>query len=182
MAFLACSPCGRALSLDAVWRRWRTASPTRHPEAPPGTRWPLELLFVALASFYFQAGFAKLSVGGLAWADGYTLQYYLIDKGAPAGAWIAASLPACRVLSILVLALELTFPLAIVIRPLRPLYLAGGFAFHLGTTWLMGLSFYPVWILYLVFVPWARLVDLLTRRSSSRRRGDVTQVAAEGSA
>ena len=155
MAFLACAPCGQALSVDAVWRRWRAREPLT------GRRWPLELLFVELAAFYFQAGYAKLSTSGLGWADGYTLQYYLIDKGVPAGMWLATSLPLCRVFSVLVLVFELTFPVAFVVRRLRPAYLVGGVLFHLGTSWLMNVSFFPVWILYLVFVPWARVVGMV---------------------
>jgi hypothetical protein len=159
MVFLACAPCGRRLSVDAVLRRRGAARALA--EESTAARWPLELFFVELAAFYFQAGFAKLSTSGLAWADGYTLQYYLIDKGVPAGMWLATSLPLCRAFSVLVLAFELTFPVAVVVRRLRPAYLVGGVLFHLGTTWLMNVSFFTVWILYLVFVPWTRVASLV---------------------
>jgi hypothetical protein len=38
-------------------------------------RWPLDLLFVELAAFYFFAGISKLRDAGPAWMDGYTLQW-----------------------------------------------------------------------------------------------------------
>ena len=162
MAFLACAPCGRVLSVDAIWCRARAAhAPTIPAGESTAARWPLELCFVALATFYFQAGFAKLSTGGLGWADGYTLQYYLIDRGVPAGMWLATSVPLCRALSVLVLVFELTFPLAIVVRRLRPAYLLGGVLFHLGTHWLMHVRFDALWILYLIFVPWTRIVGMI---------------------
>ena len=48
-----------------------------------------------------------------------------------------------------------------VVRRLRPAYLVGGVLFHLGTSWLMNVSFFTVWILYLAFVPWARVVGMV---------------------
>jgi hypothetical protein len=172
MLFLALGPSGRALSLDALlggWRRRGWAAIVPEQDRVPAARWPLELIFIELAAFYFQAGWAKLHTSGAAWADGYTLQYHLLDKGVPLGMWVAESIGACRALSTLVLVFELGFPLAIVLRRLRPLFLAGGVAFHLGTTHLMNVSFWPVWLLYAVFVPWSRLAAGL--------RGSLARVA-----
>jgi hypothetical protein len=161
LLFLALAPSHRGFALGAVWRRARAAaadptglapSPARSPDA----RWPLELIFVELAAFYAAAGVTKLRTSGLAWADGSTLQYHLLLLGTPAGERVAASMALCAALSALVLAFELGAPLGIV-RRLRPLVLAGGAAFHLGTTLLMRIAFWPVVALYAVFIPWPRL-------------------------
>jgi hypothetical protein len=165
LVFLVLSPCDRRFALGPAWRRWRTGTP------PPATsryaRWAVELAFVEVAGFYALAGVSKLRTAGLGWADGWTLQYFLLLMGTPAGLALAASPALCAVLSKLVLAFELGAPLGIA-RPLRPFVLAGGVAFHLGTTIAMRIVFWPVVALYLVFVPWERL---------ARRVGRVARVA-----
>ncbi len=107
-------------------------------------------------------GYSKLREGGLAWADGYTLQYHLLDVGSPAGRRLAAHLGLCAALSALVLLFELGFWTGIV-RGLRPICLAGGALFHLATTWLLNITFWPVVAVYLLFVPWSRLGHGLAR-------------------
>lgn len=173
LLFFALSPCGRRLSVDAAMRRaldrWR-GRPARVQTVSGDASWPFELLFVELAAFYFQAGFAKLSVGGLGWADGYTLQFYLLEKARPAGLWLAPHLRLCRALSASVLAFELGFPIAVFLRRLRPIFLAGGFLFHLGTTVFMDVAFWPVWALYLLFVPWRRMGGALAHAVRRARR------------
>jgi len=164
MLFLALSPCDRALALGPWVRRLlaartgRAAAPARRTSTY--ARWPLDLLFVELAAFYFLAGVSKLRDSGLAWADGYTLQYRLLANGTPAGEWLAQHLGWCSALSWLVLAFELGAPLGMV-RRLRPLVLGGGLLFHLGTTRLLAISFWPVAALYALFVPWTRLGRLV---------------------
>jgi hypothetical protein len=161
LAFFALAPCDRAFSLGAMWRRARRAS--ADPAFTPGpvrtsrfARWPIDLLFIVLAAYYALAGISKLRDAGLAWADGYTLQYHLLDFGSPAGQRLAEHLGLCAALSALVLVFELGFWTGIV-RRLRPVCLAGGALFHLGTTWLLNISFWPVVAVYLLFVPWSRL-------------------------
>lgn len=171
MFFLACSPCGRVWSIDHLarhwWRRWRGGAAPPEPVFSRHAGWPLDLLFIEMAAFYFQAGFAKLRSSGVAWADGFTLQFHLLDKGQPAGMWLAEHLWLCAALSMAVLALEIGFPLAIVLRRLRPFFLVGGFAFHIGTSVFLNITFWPVWVLYLLFVPWSGIL----RRIAARREG-----------
>ena len=78
------------------------------------------LVFIEIAAFYAQAGYAKLRTSGAAWADGYTLQYYLLQKATPAGLWLAEHLWLCCALSIGVLLFETGFPVAIVVRREAP--------------------------------------------------------------
>jgi hypothetical protein len=162
LLFFALSPCGRVLSVDALLRRIGRRL-RELPHAPPvrrsmHARWPFELLFVELAAYYFLAGFAKLASSGVAWADGHTLQYYLLEKATPSGLWLASHPALCAVLSALVLAFELAWPLAVVFRRLRPAFFAAGLAFHAGTIVMLRISFWPVWVLYALFVPWSALV------------------------
>jgi hypothetical protein len=148
--FLALSPCDRVLSARARLRG-RPAE-VRSPDA----RWPIELVVVVLAGYYWKAGMAKLLASGLAWADGSTLQFYLLASRVEWGVRLASVPAACAVLSALVLGFELAAPLAIV-RRLRWPVLGGGALFHLGTWWFLGISFWPLLATYLVCVPWTRL-------------------------
>jgi hypothetical protein len=168
LVFLALAPCRCALLRGRAPR-------SRSPDA----RWPIELCFVALSSFYWKAGVAKLLDGGLAWADGSTLQFHLVASGLAPAMWLAEHPGLCRVASVLVLTFELGAPLGVV-RALRPAMLAGGVCFHLGTLCFLGIAFWPVVAFYLVFVPWRRLATMLvpvwTRlghpRAVARRRDE----------
>jgi hypothetical protein len=154
VAFLALSPCERVLSLRAWWRG-------RPPEpSTADARRPIELAVVVLAAYYCKAGIAKLHDGGLAWADGSTLQFYLMTNGRPAGMALATWPSLCAAASALVLAFELGWPLALV-RRLRPAVLAAGALFHAATNVFLGISFWPVVATYLVCVPWTRLLARL---------------------
>lgn len=151
LAFFTLAPCNRAFALDAVWRRAPFAERTS-----PFARWPIDLLYVELAGYYALAGVAKLRDGGVAWGDGYTLQYHLLDFGTPLGQRVAQDLGLCAALSGATLLFELFFWTGIV-RRLRPFWLVAGALFHLGTTVMLNISFWPVVATYLLFVPWSRL-------------------------
>jgi hypothetical protein len=172
LLFLALAPCDRMLSLRALVR----GNPM--PPTSPDARWPIELSFVALAAYYCKAGVAKLLDGGLAWTDGSTLQFYLIASGLAPAMWLAGQPALCRTLSTLVLVFELGAPVGIV-RALRAPVLASGVAFHLGTQWFMGISFWPIVGLYPIFVPWTRLATALGLPSGGPRPGRVARRAAQ---
>jgi hypothetical protein len=154
LLFLALSPCDRRFSVDALLRR--AFGRDRGPAQSIFARWPTELLYVVLSSFYFSAGLSKLRVSGLRWIDSNTLQFHLLQKQTPLGVEFAEFPWLCALASAIVLAWQLGFPLGLV-RGLRPFFLLGGVAFHLGTGFLMNVWFWPVPCLYLLFVPWSRL-------------------------
>ena len=167
MLFYALAPCGRVLSLDA-WRRARRARRDGTHELAAASvrlsrhaRWPFELLFIELAFYYFDAGLSKLAAGGLAWADGNTLQYHLLREGHVAGSLVAQHRWLCALLSTGALAFELGFPLAIFVRRLRPLFLATGVCFHLANHFLLNLIFWPVLAVYPLVVPASQIVGWL---------------------
>lgn len=167
MLFFALAPCGRVWSIDALIRRVRARRTPGATSAAPSTsrfaRWPFELLLVELAFYYFDAGFTKLDRSGLAWADGSTLQYYVLLHGTALGGWLAPHPWLCALLSAGALAFELGFPLALVVRRLRPWFLAAGVCFHIGNHLLLDLIFWPVLAVYPLVVPWS----LLQRRAGT---------------
>jgi hypothetical protein len=150
IAFLALAPCDRVLSLRA-WLRGRPAD-----SLSPDARWPIELAVVVLVAYYWKAGVAKLLDSGLAWADGATLQFFLLTNQMPWGTWLAGFPAACAALSACALAFELGSPLAIA-RPLRWIVLGAGVLFHVGTWVFLDITFWPLVATYLVCVPWTRL-------------------------
>lgn len=166
--FFAMSPCDRRLSVDAWIRRSRGNDPG--PDASPYARWPIELLYVVLSAFYFSAGLSKLRVSGLRWADGSTLQYHLLHKQIPLGLELAELPWLCAAASTLVLLWQLGFPLGLH-RRFRPFCLMGGLAFHIGTGLFMDIWFWPVPVLYLLFVPWTRITPAGADRAAAYSPG-----------
>ena len=146
--FFALAPCSRRFAIDA-WLRPSAMEKSRF------ARWPIDLFYVVLASFYFSAGLSKLLWSGLSWADGSTLQYHLLAKGTSPGLRLAEFPWLCTLGSTTVLLWELSFPLGM-IRRLRPFFLLAGAAFHLSTGLFLDVWFWPVVALYLLFVPWHR--------------------------
>jgi hypothetical protein len=175
LALLAASPCGDALSLDALWaaRRGRPRPPPRG--ASYGIPiWGARLL---VATIFFFPGLWKLRESGWAWiaSDNFRNQMYfkwyelqwIPGLRADRYPWL------CHALAFSAVAFELTFPFAILSRRTRPYAVAAALAFHLGTQELMGIRFTSLWLTYVVFFDvwyWARRTGLPMRRS--RARGD----------
>lgn len=159
LLFFMVAPCDQRFALDSFWRR--RGAP--FPETCSLARWPVDLLYVVLSGFYFSAGMSKLMTSGIRWADGYTLQYFLLLKNQPLGIALAQYPWLCAVGSAAVLGWQLTYPLGM-FRKLRPFYLIGGVAFHLSTGLLMNVWFWPVAALCLLFIPWSRLLETCSVR------------------
>lgn len=163
LLFFALAPCGGAWSLDSLLRRRRARDGgrdgSRDARRSRFARWPFELLLIELAFYYFDAGLTKLRVGGLAWADGWTLQYHLVQHDTALGRMVAPHRWLCALLSTGALAFELGFPLAVLVRRLRPWFLAGGVCFHTGNHLLLDLIFWPVLAVYPLVVPWSVVCD-----------------------
>jgi hypothetical protein len=179
--FLLLAPCDRGFALGAIWRRARAAgaAPVAAPSRlSPFAGWPFDLLFVELAAYYCLSGLSKLRDGGLGWADGYALQYYLLLMRMPGGMWLASHLWLCTALSVLVLAFELGAPIGI-LRRWRPFVLGGGLLFHLSTWYFMNIWFWPIVALYAFFVPWTRLGTAVARVTGFARGS--LRVAYDGS-
>ncbi len=53
-----------------------------------------KVMLVLVVAFYFSGGFSKLTIGGLAWMDGKTLQHALVRKSevGPLGRWLGQHL------------------------------------------------------------------------------------------
>jgi hypothetical protein len=152
LLYLVLCPCGAAWSGDA-WRR-RAGPALVFP-------WPLRLLFSQMVFIYFANGLHKAM--GRDWRAGDSLYYVLGDLSLARWPYAGVPLPysLTRVLTWLVLAWEVSFPLLVLWRPLRRAALSLGAAFHLGIGLCLELGGFPWYMLclYLPLLPWERWTD-----------------------
>lgn len=118
--------------------------------------WPLVLVQVLLVQVYLASGLAKLRRSGWRWADGRSLQAYLLHSYLtydvrPARA-LARNGRLCRLLSTGVLAFELFGAILLLLPGMTWLYAAAGLGFHLGTLIFMRINYLKYHgAVYLVF-------------------------------
>lgn len=148
--------------------------------------WPIRVSMAVLALIYFFAGYHKLRRSGPGWVVGENMSYVLrwgpsIGETPWEGlAMSVANTPwAAHGSAAFILGLEITFPLVLLYRGLRPWYALAAVVLHVGTWLLLGLDYWA-WAITvpLVLIDWpAAMVKLkhkwLTRqphpRSASRQ-------------
>ena len=168
LVLCALSPTDAVLALRPPWRAL-VAAPLAPAATAPG--WPILFIRVQIALTYWLAGYAKLVVGGVGWADGATLQYYLLLRGQPLGWWVAQSPELCLLLSVGSLVWELVFPLVLFWPRTAWVLVPAAVAFHLGSQTLLGLGFYHFLPFLLLFIePEALLPPLAAWRTRQRDR------------
>lgn len=172
---LALSPCGRVLSIDSLRQRLRENSHW-HPQSnvrarhkkDVNARWPVQLLLWMFSLIYLSAAYFKLKTGGLAWLNGDTLQFYLLQDGLRWGQpWalrIAGWHSAAVILSVASLAFESGFFLVLIVPNLLWFAVPFGFGLHLSIQILMKAGFFEYLALYGALVPWAELLQWREKR------------------
>jgi hypothetical protein len=188
LLILSVSPGIAVWGLDG-WRQrgWRWTATQPCLQLIPV--WPRQSIKLTLALAYFGAGYAKLVSGGIGWADGYTLQGYLLQKylkeGSSAGYWLAQSYWASMGLSILTLLFEFTFILVPFFdnrHPVTWMYVTAGLAFHATIHVTMKITqFLPfMGLTYFVFLDWPMVRGLFPvqgNQPETLHRDDSTQSA-----
>jgi len=154
---LPLAPVGARLSIDAALARFRRAKrgedPTWAPTSAPWAALPWRVTQWTAAIGYFFAGSSKLWIGGLGWANGYTLQGTMLEFNAPWTATFTHSVFLCFVMSIGLLVVQATFPLVFAWRPLRWFYVPMGAVFHLVSWMTMSTGpFVSLWFTLVCFV------------------------------
>ena len=160
---LPLGPAGARLSVDA-WLRARRGAPL--PDTAPSAALPWRVTQVTTALGYFFAGATKLSVSGLGWANGYTLQGIMLEFHGPWTPVFIASVPLLGVVSLLTLAFQAGFPLVLVVPRLAWFFVPASIAFHTITWKTMETGpFITLWMANVAaFVPWERVPGWLRRR------------------
>lgn len=168
MGVFALAPCGDALALDALIRKYRR----RQRERAGGQYyWPMQLVRVLFVTVFFAAGLSKLRTAGLSWMISDTLRHYILENqyvfhadagqawSRPLVEWLVGYPILCRVLAGLTLILELSAPLALVSAGARLLLIPALFLFQAGNALLLYQDFFFAYLgLYAFWVPWGRLV------------------------
>jgi hypothetical protein len=160
LLLLAVSPCGRALSVDALAQR----SPD--PLGLVGERTPvLRWAWLIMGGFYFSAGLWKLLTIGTAWFSGENMRNLLLARWAQLRGWtplfrIDLHPALCQLAALLVVAFELSFLFLVLHRRTRPVALGGGLLFHLATALFMKIDFIALQVCYVCLVDWRRLVPV----------------------
>lgn len=169
MCGFALSRCGDAVSVDR-WLRARRGEPS--PRDSGEYRWPVRLVWVAMAIAFFAAGISKLRHSGLSWVSSDTLAILLTRSNYPLvrqvnpplmdwGTWLARHRLLCRAIAAGSLGIELTFPLALANRLARFVLVPAALAMQLGITAVMGPDFNLFIWSYLFWVPWDRVAAQL---------------------
>lgn len=149
---LACSPCGEALSVDALLRR-------REPRAV--SAFPLRVTWILIGFLYFFPGLAKWRHVFRDWVYGDHLKLILHSIWSGYGPDYTPALridqwpTLYRAAGLATILFELAFIFLILHRRTRPLAVLGGLAFHLGVDYVMDINFRPLWICYVVFIDWS---------------------------
>lgn len=174
---LAASPCGDALSVDA-WRRSRSGTATTPPASDIAYGLPLRITWALIGCIFFFPGLWKLRTAGLDWIVSDNLRHQMYWKWLQAGGVLPAlridRVPGlCPVLAAAVVGFELTFPLLVFIRSVRPWAVAAALLFHGGTQLFMGIDFSGLWPCYVVFFDWTHTLGWLRQPAvggAARRR------------
>jgi hypothetical protein len=169
LAVLALSPSGRVLSLDG-WlrgRRERAARPLLK-DASRFAGWPIKLICWFFALMYISAVWSKLSTSGLAWANGYTLQFALARDSmlwnGSVGLWLSRFHVMVMLGQIGVLLFQASFALAVIFPRLRWLYVPVGLLLHVMILVTLAAPFITWIALYVVFIPWSKALRLARDR------------------
>jgi len=152
---LTLCPTGKVLAIPTPWNRWGTDLGML---TDPGPGWPMYFVRVQIALVYCLAGYAKLVLTGPVWADGASLQHYLILRGQPIGYWLAAQPLLCAALSTLTFAWELSFPLVLRWPRLRWVYVPMAIVFHLVSQHVLSVGFMYFWPFLLAYIDPAPLL------------------------
>ena len=191
LTIMALSPCGRVLSIDDIRRRFSLAGQKKQfqkfnilEEKSEFARWPLLLIQWLLALCYFSAWLSKYRYSGIDWANGFTLQYYLIQDGlrweAALPLWLAQFHTFLWVLQWIVEFFQLTFFLCVIFPVFCWLYLPLGLVFHTSIFIIMKAPFFHWVVMYSTFIKWDAVFLALGKRIKFLKSSDKLEVLYDG--
>jgi predicted DCC family thiol-disulfide oxidoreductase YuxK len=173
---LAASPCGDALSVDAVRRAWRQRPLPVQPAPAVSLAYsvPLRFVWLLIGMIYFWAGTWKLWTEGWAWAFSDNLKFTMYEKWLQLGGWtpfirIDRYDTLCHLMAAYTIVFEIAFVFLILFPWGRAVAAVLGVGFHTGTDFLMQIGFPTLEICYVAFVSWTWLLGGLGHRLFSER-------------
>lgn len=167
-AIMAASPCGDALSLDALLRSRR--GDVRCADRSVTYGLPLRLVGLLIGLIYFFPGFWKLWMCGWGWVTGDTLQN-IFYFGWMSADYVPPILPPSWVYNLAALwtvLFELSFIVMIFVPGLRVVAAVEGVLFLLAVYFFMSINFLHLAACHVVFFDWSRRLGA----SREARAGD----------
>lgn len=160
LLLLPFTPCGDALSID----QWRSSEKIDKRSIQYG--FPLKIIMILIGISYLFPGIWKFVFSGFEWAFSENLKYKLHSS------WLGEpeSVPLLRIdryaffyqtAALITLITELGFIFALFFRKTRVLFVFSALLFHISVYYFMGISFFSLMILYVVFVDWDKLFNYL---------------------
>ena len=146
--------------------RWSDRTPRRR------YGWPIRTAIGVTSAIYCLTGIWKLRNSGFDWVFSDNMKWSLAwgrvrGERPPlgdVGVWLADHLWMTQVFAAFILAFEITFPLVLFFKRVRPVYVVAAWCFHLGTLLLLGLD-YTVWpvTVTILLISWPALSDHFER-------------------
>lgn len=157
-------PCGKVLSVDSLIKGLKQKFNYHVNLIKYGSQyagWPIKLMQITFSLIYLSACLSKLTTGGIDWANGFTLQFFLVQDGlrwdSGLALWLAQFHYFIFFAQIVVYVFQSTFFLIIFFPKLKWIYLPLGLLFHIGIYLTLKAPF-PQWILlYALFIPWSQV-------------------------
>ncbi|PWT86380.1 MAG: hypothetical protein C5B58_01485 [Acidobacteria bacterium] len=170
LAILVSSPCGDALSLDAMFaslKRLDKGAPLR-PLPSIVYSIPLRFASLLLGVIYFFPGFWKLWTCGLDWAFSDNMKYQMYSKWMEFSGWtpffrLDQHPTLYKSAGLFTLVFETSFIFLILFPRLRALAALGGVVFHSASLLFMRIFFYDLLIFYVVLFDLAEWLKKLGR-------------------
>jgi predicted DCC family thiol-disulfide oxidoreductase YuxK len=166
---LSLSPCGDALSLDAIFAGWKRADRGNTAPPPPSNLYslPLRFIWILLGILYFFPGYWKLHHSGLAWALSDNMKYQMYGKWSWHGWTPLFRMDQYPVLyksaGLFTIFFELCFIAVIFFPPLRYVMVVLGMGFHTMTALFLNITFWSLLSCYVAFFDWYALFRCLGR-------------------
>lgn len=173
---LAASPCGDALSIDALVRSRNREQRIGVVNRSTAYGFPLRIAEILIGLAYFFPGFWKLWTS-IDWFTGdnlanLVLRYHAMQE-MTRGDWILEAPLALKLGGAAVVLFELTFLFTLFRPRARMLMIGVGIAFHLGNWYLLNILFHPLLACYVVFIDWGALARRFIPRKDAIREASV---------
>lgn len=178
---LALSPCGDALSVDALLRKRRghgvpaLAAAKRYAQ-------PIQAILLLMGVMYFFPGAWKLARNGLTWFTASSLRGLIAGKlaeevASPLQLWILHQSALLVLGAVFTIVFELGWLFAAMNKRTRPLALIVGLTFHNMTNLLMGIPFTQLQVCYVALVNWGAVFGFFSTRARMARNAASEWVA-----
>lgn len=140
-----------------------------------GYGWPIRVATLITVLVYLFAGYHKLRRSGFDWVTGDNMSFVMLwgpsigdTPWESATRWVGEHVWAGRATAAGILGVELTIPLVLVWRRLKPWYALAAVALHVGTWVLLGLDYWA-WAITvpLLFVDWPAVAERVRSRRST---------------